>query len=53
MDYEDYMPEDFDPEYVRFDVAMSDPWDGVIESEWDPYGDWVYEGEYTDEYDQY
>ena len=49
MDYEDYMPEDFDSEYIGFDSTSDEPWD----NEWDSFGDWVYEGEYTDNYDDY
>ncbi len=53
MDYEDYVPESeyYDPEADLFsDVVTADSWN---ESEWDPYCDWVYEGEYTDTYDNY
>ena len=32
-------------------MATAEPWD--IEDEWDSYSDWVYEGEYTDTYDDY
>lgn len=54
MDYEDYVCGNdsvYDPESDLFsDMATAEPWD-IGENEWDPYGDWVYEGEYTDTYD--
>ena len=31
-------------------MATAEPWD-IEENEWDPYSDWVYEGEFTDTYD--
>lgn len=51
MDYEDYVPEFeyYDPEA---DIFSDELWDSRVD-EWDPYSDWVYEGEYTDNYDDY
>ena len=55
MDYEDYICGDdsvYDFESDLFsNMATAEPWD--IEDEWDSYSDWVYEGEYTDTYDDY
>lgn len=55
MNHEDYVPKSnyYDPETDIFsDMATAEPWD-IDEGEWDSYGDWVYEGEYTDIYDDY
>ena len=49
MDYEDYVPQDFDPEYIGFDSTSEEPWDNELDS----YGDWVYEDEFTGQYDDY
>ena len=56
MDYEDYVCGDdrvYDFESDLFsNMAAAEPWD-VGEDEWDPFSDWVYEGEFTDTYDDY
>ena len=55
MDYENYVCGDdriYDFESDLFsNMATAEPWD--VEDEWDPYSDWVYEGEFTDTYDDY
>ena len=54
MNYEDYVCGDdhvYDFESDLFsNMATAEPWD-IEENEWDSYGDWVYEDEYTDTYD--
>ena len=56
MNYEDYVCGDdhvYDFESDLFsNMATAEPWD-VEEDEWDPFSDWVYEGEFTDTYDDY
>lgn len=54
MDYEDYICGndyiyDFESDLFS-DITDTESWD-IDENEWDVYGDWVYEGEYTDTYD--
>ena len=55
MDYEDYVCGDdhiYDFESSLFsNRSTAEPWD-IEENEWDVYGDWVYEGEFTDTYDE-
>jgi len=57
MDYEDYVCGDdrvYDFESDLFsNMATAEPWDIEEEDEWDPFSDWVYEGEFTDTYDDY
>lgn len=56
MDHEDYVCGDdhiYDFESSLFsNRSTAEPWD-VEEDEWDPFCDWVYEGEFTDTYDDY
>ena len=55
MDYEDYIPESeyYDPEADVFsNMSTAEPWDVMTEDDWG-FEDWVYEGEFVDEYDQY
>lgn len=56
MDHEDYVCGDdhvYDFESDLFSNATTtEPWD-IEEDEWDSFSDWVYEGEFTDTYDDY
>ena len=52
MDYEDYVCGDerfYDPEVIY--TSNVEPWNFVsvdeYDDEWDPYSDWVYNGEFT------
>jgi hypothetical protein len=57
MDYEDYIcgndrVYDFESN-LSPNTTATEPWDIEEEDEWDSYSDWVYEGEFTDIYDDY
>ena len=57
MDYEDYVCGDdriYDFESDLFsNMTTAEPWDVEEEDEWVDDKDWVYEGEFTDTYDDY